>query len=63
METDAFIEQLASEMGINRETIRKWRQRGIPHYRRDEIREAAERQSRIIRREDFEKFGSDRDAA
>lgn len=63
MDTNALIEELAAGLGINRETIRKWRQRGIPYKRRDEIREAAERQKRIIRKEDFDSFGANRDAA
>lgn len=56
MESAALIEQLASELGINPDTVRKWRQRGIPYYRRDELRDAAERQSRVLTRDHFEAF-------
>lgn len=56
MDSAQLIEQLAANLGVNPETVRKWRQRGIPYYRRDELREAASQQNRILTREHFDRF-------
>lgn len=56
MESSELIEQLAAQLGINRGTVRKWRQRGIPYYMREELREAAERQSRVLTRDHFDNY-------
>lgn len=51
-----LIEVMAIEIGVPSDTIRKWRQRGIPHYRREELRDYAAKQNRILTRDHFDNF-------
>ena len=57
MDIDKLIDQLAEEIGVPAATRKKWRQRGVPYRRRDDIRELAARRSVAIPREAFDNFG------
>lgn len=52
-----MIEVLAIELGVPSDTVRKWRQRGVPHHRRDDLREAAVKYGLPLSREAFDNFG------
>lgn len=54
---DELIDELAKELGVPYRTRLKWRQRGVPYRRREDIRELAEARGLAIPREAFDEFG------
>lgn len=57
MDYDALIDGVAAELKIPVTTRKKWRQRGVPYRRRDDIREIAGARGISIPREAFDAFG------
>jgi hypothetical protein len=54
---DELIDELAKELGVPYRTRLKWRQRGVSHHRREDIRDLAEKRGITISRDDFDNFG------
>lgn len=57
MDYDALIDGLAAELAVPAGTRAKWKQRGVPFRRRDDIREIAGARGISIPREAFDMFG------